>query len=140
MPEEIIVVSPISFQILLTVWSQFSLDYVLPVAFIIVDLTPHFSLSLVCLCMLFFDSLPFCRCVCLFVCFVCFCLFSFYRNLFIGEMGKIEDRSQWVSKINIFLFIEEFPLSLPIILEVIRWDSYRLILTAQPSCKQKNCK
>lgn len=103
MPEEIIVVSPISFQILLTVWSQFSLDYVLPVAFIIVYLTPYFSLSLVCLCMLFFGSLPFCCCVCLCVLFVFVC-FPSIETYLLGKWAKLKtDLSEFPKSIFFFL-------------------------------------
>lgn len=66
---------------------------------------------------------------CLFICF----FHSDCRKLFTGEKAKGEDASQWLFKISIFPFIEDLPSSLPTILEMIRWDSYCLISTAQPT-------
>ena len=88
-----------------------------------------FSLPCVFLCASPWFLLPSC-------CF--FCLVGYFfpsdcRKLFTGEKAKGEDASQWLSKISIFPFIEDFPSSLPTVLEIIRWDSYCLVSTAQPA-------
>lgn len=67
----------------------------------------------------------------------CFCLFVYFfpsdcRKLFTGKKAEGEDASQWLSKISIFPFIEDFS-SLPTVLEMIGWDSYCLVSTAQPA-------
>lgn len=65
--------------------------------------------------------------------FLCF-LYVFpsdYGNLFTGEKAKGEDSSQWLSKIHIFPFIEDFPSSLPTVLAMTRWDGYSLISNLQ---------
>lgn len=143
MPEETIVVSPVSltsdsphclvpiqFGLCVISGLYHSLSYTSLFSFpcvlvhAILWLSPFLSLCIVCLSVLF----------------VCFCLFSYFLLKVIYWGNGQNWRQISVSLQNqYFLFIEEFPLSLPIILEVIRWDSYCLILTVQPSCKQKTC-
>lgn len=132
--------SSLSLQILLTVWSWFSSDYVvLSGLYHSLSYTSLFSLPWVLVHAILWLFLPFCPCA-LFVCLVCFCLFSFclLKVIYWGNGQNWRQISVTLQN-QYFLFIEEFPLSLPIILGVIRWDSYSLILTAQPSCKQKTC-
>lgn len=130
--------SSLSLQILLTVWSWFSSDYVvLSGLYHSLSYTSLFSLPWVLVHAILRLFLPFCPCA-LFVCLVCFCLFSFclLKVIYWGNGQNWRQISVTLQN-QYFLFIEEFPLSLPIILGVIRWDSYSLILTAQPSCKRR---
>lgn len=114
--------------------------------FIVVYFTPPFSLSRLLVHVTPWFLLPFCCCGCCLVVWLvgvyvyqfssCLLEFIYWGS---GQRCAYFSVTLWNQYFDEFPFIDEFPSSLPITLEMLRWDSYCVISAAQSSCKQETC-